>query len=73
MKYVIEPIETTKPRSWGDVDPATKELTGHYNGKTKGAVKPSDSKITEENGYKNIVILPAGVSPAEYIKSKEQK
>lgn len=69
--YVVEPIETKRPPKWGDVDPVSKELTGRYNGKTPGACKPSESIITEENGYENIELLNPGVSPFDVIKQRE--
>jgi hypothetical protein len=71
MNYRIEPVEFVRPRSWGDVDPVTKELTGRYKGKTPGACQPDESVITEENGFTDIVVLGPGFSPAEYIRNKE--
>ena len=55
-QYFIEYIE---PRvmtdvTWGDIDPATKKLTGKYGGKSNGAVKEADSMITKENGFDDI-------------------
>jgi len=53
--YFIEPIDNGKPdKLWGDVDPATKKLTGDYGNKSIGAVKEKDSLITKENGFINI-------------------
>jgi hypothetical protein len=52
-------VEYIKPRghnvTWGDVDPATKKLTGSYGGRNNGAIDASESVITKENGYDNIV------------------
>lgn len=71
VRFTVEPIlDRQRPRPWGDIDPATKNLTGNYNGKTEGAVKPEDSIVTEQNGYVNIVTLPPGVSPLDYIKRR---
>jgi hypothetical protein len=55
-QYFIEYIEprVMKDVSWGDVDPATKKLTGSYGGKSNGAVKEADSMITKENGFEDI-------------------
>jgi hypothetical protein len=39
---------------WGDIDVATKKLTGSYGGKSNGTVKEEDSMITEENGFSDI-------------------
>lgn len=67
--FCVEPIDESvgRGRNWGDVDPVTKKLTGSYGEKYPGAVHPDDSIITEANGFKNIVELPAGVSPMGYI------
>lgn len=56
-RYFVEYIE---PRvmndvNWGDVDPATKKLTGSYGNKTRGAIKENDSMITKENGFDEII------------------
>ena len=52
-------VEYIEPRSynvtWGDVDPATKKLTGSYGGKHNGGIKGEESLITKENGFDNIV------------------
>lgn len=68
--FYIEPItpRSRQNKSWGDVDPATKKVTGSYGDKHKGSVEERESIITEENGFKNIVTLPAGTSPEGYIK-----
>lgn len=52
-KFCVEPITNGgNQRLWGDIDPATKKLTGSYG--DKGAITESESIITEENGFKNI-------------------
>ncbi len=52
--YFVEPIYNGKTPQWGDVDPATKKLTGSYGSKYTGAVTKKESLITEENGFVNI-------------------
>jgi hypothetical protein len=54
--YYVEYIEPRgfKGGNWGDIDPATNKVTGSYGNKTTGAIKASDSFITEGNGFKNI-------------------
>lgn len=51
-------VEYIKPRghktTWGDVDPATKKLTGTYGAKHNGAITAEESLITKENGFDNI-------------------
>ena len=56
ITYFIEPIDNGKPdKLWGDLDPATKKLTGNYGNKAIGAVKEKDSLITTKNGFVNIL------------------
>lgn len=67
-KFCVEPIDNSnKPADWGDLDPATKKLTGNYGNKHKGSINDKESIILEENGFKNIVTLDAGQSPESYI------
>ena len=55
-KYYIEYIEPRNWRSsWGDIDPASKTVTGSYGDKHKGAIKADESVITKENGFNEIV------------------
>jgi hypothetical protein len=42
-------------------------LTGSYGKKHKGSIDLDESIITEENGFKNIVVLEVGESPTDYI------
>lgn len=55
--YYVEPIERGRPRSFGDIDPATKKVTGSYGMKYRGAVKESESLITKENGFDEITLV----------------
>lgn len=69
--FCVEPIDESVghgPKRWGDIDPASKTVTGQYGQKYPGAVHPDDSIITEGNGFKNIAILEPGVSPMDYIE-----
>jgi len=68
--FCVEPIDNTLGKGrkhWGDVNPSTKEVEGNYGDKYLGAIHEADSIITEENGYKDIITLEAGVSPEDYI------
>lgn len=67
-KYYVEPIGTPKT-SFGDVNPATGKIEGSYGEKYRGSIDKSGSMLTEENGFTNVVELPAGVSPLAYIES----
>jgi hypothetical protein len=44
--------------------------TGPAYEKNPGGVKSTDSIITEDNGFKNIITLPPGVSPNSYIEDQ---
>lgn len=73
--YYVEPIEATRvDTNWGSIDPATGNLMnkkGHD--KYRGAIKPNDSLITEENGFKNITMLDIGTSPFHAIEVIDAK
>ena len=71
--YYIEPLDTGTRRKFGDINPATGKVEGSYGEKYRGAIHPSDSLITEENGFKNIVILPPGMSPHAYIDMVDEQ
>jgi len=71
-KFCIEPIGDPHV-NWGDLDPASKKITGEYGEKHRGSIDECDSIITPENGFKNIVTLPAGVSPESYINELLKK
>ena len=71
-KFLVEPIGDARPADWGSVNPATGALEnkkGH--GKYVGAIDRSDSYITEQNGFKNIVEISG--SPLSYIDSELAK
>lgn len=72
-KYYVEPLDGGERTDWGDLDPATKRLEGSYGSKYKGSVKESESLITKENGFRNIVTLPPGYSPLEYIEKIDKQ
>lgn len=68
--FWIEPIDNSGAHhsTWGDVDPASKKVTGSYGEKHRGSIHEDESIITKENGFKNIAMLPPGVSPMGYIE-----
>ncbi len=68
-RYAVEPIDNTPARvGWGDVNPATGDVEGDYGMKHRGSVKESESLVTEENGFLNVVTLEAGESPEAYVE-----
>lgn len=72
-KYYIEPIGSGHPADWGDVDPATKKMTGSYGEKYSGCISEKESLITPENGFKIIETLEAGVSPLSAIYQRDSE
>lgn len=65
--YFVEAIDGEERTSWGDVDPATKKMTGSYGDKYKGSIRKDKSMITKENGFDKIHTLGVGESPLDYI------
>lgn len=61
--YFVEAIAGKHTPGWGDMDPASKKLTGSYGDKYKGAVNKAESLITTENGFTKIHDLEPGTSP----------
>ena len=51
----IAPRSKAEQSNWGDIDPATKKVQGSYGAKYTGAIKSSESVITKENGFDNII------------------
>lgn len=72
VSYYVEPVGNPRT-NWGDLDPATKKVTGSYGTKYRGSVDEKDSIVTEENGFKNVVTLPPGQSPLDYIYNMDAK
>lgn len=70
VTYFVEPIGSPHIQ-WGDMDPATKQLTGSYGQKYRGSIDKEESLITQENGFKEIRTLDKGVSPLLYIDWKD--
>ena len=65
--YFVEVIDGDERTNWGDVDPATKKMTGSYGDKYKGSIRKEESMITKENGFDKIHTLGVGESPLDYI------
>jgi hypothetical protein len=69
--YFVEPIEHSRPASWGDVDPAAKKVCGAYGQKYRGAVSPAESVLTEANGFVQIVSVQG--SPFWEIEQRDKR
>ena len=65
--YFVETIDGDERTAWGDYNPATKTFETSNYGKYKGSIKPTESLITEENGFEKIHTLKIGESPLDYI------
>lgn len=68
--FIVEPIDNSQGlgrKKWGDIDPATKTVTGDYGNKSVGAVTEQESIITKENGYNDIHYAGVGESPDSFI------
>lgn len=71
--YFVEPIGNPRAEDWGDLDPATKKMTGSYGEKYEGCVTEDESLITESNGFDKIEILGVGVSPMSAIEARDKE
>ena len=72
-KYYVEPIGNTHAADWGDLDPATKKMTGNYGERYEGCVTEKESLITPENGFEKIELLGPGVSPLSEIDKRDRE
>lgn len=71
--YFIEPIGSGRMADWGSVNPATGQMENKKGaGKYTGSVRPEESVITEENGFKNIHLVECG-SPYDAITEMDAK
>ena len=52
--YFVEPMETEHTPQWGDVNPATGKVEGHYGEKYRGGIKEKDSMLIPENGFMQV-------------------
>ena len=72
-KYFVEAIGNTHAADWGDLDPATKKMTGNYGERYEGCVSEKDSLIISENGFEKIELLGPGVSPLSEIDKRDRE
>ncbi len=68
--YFVEPIHEGKRVQWGDIDPASKKVTGSYGKKYAGAVSPKESILTKENGFDHIEMVKG--SPFAEIERRDR-
>ena len=72
-KYFVEVIGNIHSADWGDLDPATKKMTGSYGERYEGCIPEKDSLITEANGFEKITTLSAGVSPFDETERRDRE
>ena len=72
-RYFVEVIGNTHSADWGDLDPATKKMTGSCGERYEGCVPEKESLITEANGFEKITTLPTGVSPFDEIERRDRE
>ncbi len=73
-KYYVEAIGEDRSADWGSVNPATGTMENKKGtGKHRGSISPSNSLITEENGFKNITTLSVGESPYAFIEKIDKE
>ena len=72
--YYIEPIGSKRAADWGSYNPSTGNIE-HKKGydKYSGAIDESESLITKENGFTNILYTGIGVSPHTMIDELDSK
>jgi hypothetical protein len=72
VKYYVEPIGNGRPADWGSYNPSTGKIENKKGfDKFTGSVKPEESIITEENGFKDVVMLGVGESPFSEIEKRD--
>jgi hypothetical protein len=72
-RYFVEVIGNGRGGDWGSYNPASGNIEHKKgDGKFTGSVKPEESVITEENGFKNIEFVEKG-SPYGCIDQMDSK
>lgn len=74
VTYYVEPIGNGRAADWGSYNPGTGNIE-HKKGYDKftGSATESESLITEDNGFKNIVHLKEGESPMSEIERRDKE
>ena len=74
VRYFIEVIGDGRMADWGSYNPSTGKVENKKGaGKYTGSIKPEESVITEENGFKNIWNMPKGGSPYPEIDRRDKE
>lgn len=73
-KYFVEVIGDGRMADWGSYNPASGKIEFKKGmGKHSGSITAKDSLITEENGFKNIWLMPAAGSPFPEIDRRDKE
>lgn len=72
IRYYIEPLGNGRPADWGSYNPSTGNIENKKGfGKCTGSVLPSESIVTEDNGFKNVAELGIGTSYRSEIDKRD--
>jgi hypothetical protein len=72
VQYYIEPIGNGRPADWGSYNPASGKIENKKGfDKFTGSVLPSESIVTEENGFRDVITLEAGFSPSSEMERRD--
>ena len=73
VQYFVEPQGNGRPADWGSYNPSTGNIENKKGfDKYTGSVLPTETIITEENGFKDIVTLGKGESPFSEIERRDE-
>lgn len=73
-KYFVEVIGDGRMADWGSYNPASGNIEYKKGmGKHSGSITAKESLITEDNGFKNIWLMPAAGSPFPEIERRDKE
>jgi hypothetical protein len=73
-EYFVEPIGPDRSADWGSYNPSTGKIENKKGfDKHRGAIDESDSLITKENGFTEIMYSGIGSSPFSVIEQLDSK
>ncbi len=74
VKYFVEVIGDGRMADWGSYNPASGNIEYKKGmGKYTGSITAKESLITEENGFKNIWLMPCAGSPFPEIERRDKE
>lgn len=69
-RFMVEEFGVSRT-DWGNYNPATKQIE-KVTSKSNEIIDESNTKITTENGFKNICMLDVGTSPLAFIDALDK-